>query len=232
MEIVDPPTQEKKAVHKNLLDRAGAFTERKEASNMNGSAGITSAAKEEFKFSGNKSSPFWHEEPVVEENKPPIPDKASTTPAASTDTASTENKLKYTRARAEASAEITTAGLDNLQQLIFNILENIRYKRKFKPAEIKRIVEKDLIDFARFNDLPPGMEVNDKILWKKWDNQHKKHLKKLSKIPFDTQEKKNTREMFISYQEYKQETLSPAWGIGIQMVNIFASRAIEIYMED
>lgn len=210
----------------SLLDRASAFTEHKQASSTQQTATHTQQTGTSTQFSGKKSSPFWHEEPpqpVVQE-KPKASDQSAT--------AVQEKKVEFTYAKAVASADITTEGLDNLQKLLFNILENIRYKRKFKPADVKRIVEKELTEYSKFNELPPEMETSDKMLWKKWDNLHKKHQKKLAAIPMKPDEKKNMKQMFISIQEYEQKVLSPGWGIAIALGNLFGSRAIEIYMED
>lgn len=210
-------SQDQPVSAKTLLDRAKIPTEHKDPGQTAGQgAGAQGSG-------AHQASQFWSREP----EKP-----AQQQQQAAAQQEQPQKDPLFTKERARASAAITVMGIDNLQRLIFTVLENLRFKNKFKEHEIRQIDKKNLVDYVKASDLPHDMPSEDRQLWSKWNSLYKRHEIKLGKIPMEEKETHNMEQMLTAMQEYNQKLLSPGWGVSISIANLLARRAMDIYMED
>lgn len=117
-----------------------------------------------------------------------------------------------------ASARIWTNSFNQAQRIGFTLWQTKRFKKKLTD-DIKEVTVK-----YEGVDRETIAEQKHKKICLDFDKMLDRHTQKLADIPMTETEQKDMTTMFVDYQDYTQELLSPAWGIGLSISNIFISR--------
>jgi hypothetical protein len=189
--------------------------------------------KEPGKNSGSIPADFWEKkdkevkEEKKEPEKPAEKPAAETTATATTTTQAEPEKpaKKITKEMKEASANTAIGMLELSQKIILVPVINGKYKKKFKPDEIHRL--NDGVEDADKERLTG----EDLELRNKWDRLMKKRDKQINGIPFKEDEKRDLREAFMNYFDFKEKTLGPEWFLGMAIVNTTGRRVVDIVFD-
>jgi ElaB/YqjD/DUF883 family membrane-anchored ribosome-binding protein len=179
------------------------------------------------------ASNFWEAsdddfEPVKKETAAPKPEATKAGAAAETETTEA-TKPKLTDSVIKSSARTATGMIELTTKMIITPIQNYKFKKKleksFTDAQLNKIDEKLMDADAK------SLDDEEKRLKARFERMMDKQQKKLDGIEFNPDEKKDLTEAFEEYMKFTQSTLSPAWFVGLAIINTVGRRAVDTFTD-
>lgn len=144
------------------------------------------------------------------------------------ETKTEEGPPKKTVSKASASQSATTMvqGLDLMQTTLFYLVEILRYKSAFtKKYDWKRV--KEILE-ENYESLSP----EEKTLFDKVKKAQAKFKRRKDEIRMGTDELEQRRRAFFEYYQETGTSVSPGWGLVINVVTSLGQKGIDVAFDD
>ncbi len=170
-------------------------------------------------FQSQNNSPFWDQ--FGKEDKK----ESQESEQAQVEQAPAKNP-DFKKEDARASANMLIKGIDGFQTLMFSLIIESKYKKKFTEEEIERVYPLTFLDKKDIKD------PKDIAIFNKYEVMMKRRDKKLGKIPFDEKLENDFAILFTDYQVSQQKVFSPVISLIVGCMGLLGKRIYDTFSGD